>query len=789
MKEKRELAIKRKKEEEERDEAAKKERIRLKMEALGLPPLEEKCEPSKEGIERKQIEKRQAEPIVVERKDVEKEEVSPKTQVPATAHVVSTSTSRSAPKPPVPDASGTPQQYGMMKLHGTTSNHVAQTQGEGLNVEKTRPQASSQKVSPPGLEPKVEPIETLSSPRINGITPSKHPDAPIYRASDASNQNMLREPRPQPWNNTSRDPNAYTGWSGQGMSREPSTSSSVWGPTSHARNLGNGTFDRSIQRPQSRQQDHFASAALEPIGPPKHLQRQREASEIRSHELGPTPVVEDFQTIPSFPPSEAPPPPARPELTGPSPNVNAHIALSQFETGTQFKSQVNNVERSVRGSEQQKSTLAAWGNFHATDAEKNRQAAQKFAAKQADEARLGIRPPEPQLPIMNETWRQSKVDEHGQRQIIGVSKGQNTLDRFVVPQINEDIQGASFQAPGSMLSYPPAGIGRGSRFFPAGTGMHPQYQHGARFTPDYRRSFSPPPPEDGSHFHPAYVCDSMRPHVNLPFVKDKPKVKLPPTISSPMQSPQLSEVRAVPLRAASQPLVNNPSWQDRFNGLLGVKKLSPEKKFVHVAEFSATKVPLDSPPVQISASVSLPPKSGEAISRSLEVASKAMEDEEALFENREFGSLPAVQIPTQAPEVGWSAVQTPKRGQYRNSKLSKEVESASKEALVEKEIMSGGAVLIFIRMLGMPVPKSVALSRPGSKGAVQGQTASRPYQGRNTNRAFKSRESSGNFTSDQKNTQRGSQRNAPQSGPPPQARGQPSKNHPAWGQRATNVVH
>lgn len=123
---------------------------------------------------------------------------------------------------------------------------------------------------------------------------------------------------------------------------------------------------------------------------------------------------------------------------------------------------------------------------------------------------------------------------------------------------------------------------------------------------------------------------------------------------------------------------------------------------------------------------------GEAISQSLEVASKAMEDEEALFENREFGSLPAVQIPTQAPEVGWSAVQAPKRGQYRNSKLSKEVESASKEVFIEKDIASSnGGVLIFIRMLGMQFPKSVSMSRLGSQGAGYGQSASRPYQGRN----------------------------------------------------------
>ena len=789
MKAKREMAIKRKKEEEEREEAAKRERIRLKMEQLGLEPLEEKREPAKEEPE-KQIEKRQIDPVIVEKRDPEKQEVFSNSQVLAPAQEVSASTSRSPPKPPAPDAFGMPQQYGMMRLHPATSNNVPQPPSERSTMEKTRLQAPSQRISPPGLEPKTEQPEPLPSPRVNGVTPSKHPDAPIYRAPDASNQNIARETRQQPWNNASRDPNAYTGWSGQGMAREPSASSSVWGPPSHARNLGNGTFDRSVQRPQSRPQEQFASPALEPIGPPRHLQRPRESSEIRSHEMGPSPVVEDFQTIPTFPPSEAPTPANRPEHPGPPPSSDTHVTPPQFGTGTQFKSQINNVERPVRSSEPQKSTLAAWGNFQTTDAERNRQATQQYAARQAEEARLGVRRPEPQLPTMNETWRQAKVDEHGQRQIVGVVKGQNTHDRFVGPQINGDVQSPSFTAPVNLPSYSAGGIGRGSRFFPAGTAIHPQYQNGGRYPPGYRSSSSPPPPEDWAHFHPAYIRDSLRPQVNLPFVKDKPKVKLPPAVNTPVQSPQLTEVRAIPIRAASQPLVNNPSWQDRFNGLLGVKKPSPEKKFAQVAEFSATKVPLDSPPVQISAAVSLPPKSGEAISRSLEVASKAMEDEEALFENREFGSLPAVQIPTQAPEVGWSAVQAPKRGQYRNSKLSKEVDSASKETFIEKDISSStGGILIFIRMLGMQVPKSVSISRPASQGPGHAQSASRSYQGRNASKGFKPRDSSGNFNSEQKNPQRGPQRNVTQSGPPGPARGQPGKNHPAWGQRATNAVH
>ena len=171
-----------------------------------------------------------------------------------------------------------------------------------------------------------------------------------------------------------------------------------------------------------------------------------------------------------------------------------------------------------------------------------------------------------------------------------------------------------------------------------------------------------------------------------------------------------------------------------------------------------------------------------------------MEDEEALFENREFGSLPAVQIPTQTPEIGWSAVPAPKRSHYKNSKLSREVDSTSKEAFIEKEIISNGGVLIFVRMLGMSYPKSVALSRPGSASGSgsqnlgHAQSGPRPYQGRNQNKGFKPREGPGSYGNDSKNPPRGPPRNVPATAPPSQVR-QPSKNHPAWGARATNAVH
>ena len=798
MKEKREMAIKRKKEEEEREEAAKKERIRLKMEKLGLPPLTEKKEAGKKEPEKKEIEKRGSEVVKPEKKELEKQEVVNNVpQAPTQPQEVPAVSSGSPPKPPVPDASGTPQQYGMMRVHGAPSNNVPPPSSERLIIEKTRAQAPPQRISPPGLEPKVEQGEPLPSPMVNGVTSQKQADHPMHRLSDVPNQNVVREPRQQPWGNAPRDPNSYTGWNGQGIARDQSTSSNVWGPPSHSRTLGNGTFDRSVQRPQSRPQEQFASPALAPIGPPRNLQRPREQTEpLRPNEASPAPVVEDFQTIPSFPPSEAPAPSiSRPDLTSRSSNGEKQISPHHFINGVQPKPQINNMERPSQGPEQQRSALAAWGNSPAMlareDAEKSRQLAQQHAARLAEEVRTGIRH-EPQLPVMNETWRQVRVDEQGgQRHIVGVSRGQNTHGSSVSSQMNGDVRSGPFLNGATMTPVTAASVGRGSRFFPsAGRGVSAQYPGGSPWMPGYPRSPSPPPPDTDAECHPAFIGDRKHPLVNLPYMKEKPKVRLPPSVTTPVQSPRMAEVRAVPFRAVSQPLVNNPSWQDRFNGLLGVKKTSPDKKFAHVADFSATKVPLDLPSVQFSASVSLPPRSGEATSQSLQVASKDIEDEEALFENREFGSLPVVLIPTKAPEVGWEPAKPMKKGQYKQPKLSKEVEAASREPFVEREITSAGGILIFVKMMGMAVPKSATMPRRDRQNGGHGASRPRNFSGNaKSGKGAKSRESSGNYNNSPKPLHSGPQRSITHGGPNQHMRTQPSKSQSVWGSRVANAVH
>lgn len=797
MREKRELAVKRKKEEEEKEEAERKERIRLRMEKLGLPPLVEKKETEKTVPEKKEAESKEVETIKAESTDVGLKGAKPENpQTLAQPPEVSTSTPRSPPKPPVLDASGAPKQYGLMKMHGPALSNGIQPSSERHITDTQKAAGSSQQLMPPGHEATVKENQPSSSPKANGDICNKQVDSHITPSPKAPSQDLFKAPRPQPWKNIHNDTDSFASWNGAGMTTHSSPVGNLWGPPTNFKSLGNGTFDRSVQRPQSRQppyQDHYMQPPPQPIGPPKHLQRPRQSPEpARAQDLiSPAPVAEDSQTIPTFPSSDAPSTSFvnRGNMTNQNGSGETPVLPSQTPPEKQTKPEVDG-ERPSRSQDPPRSTLAAWGNFHITsareEAETRRQAAQEHAARLAEEARTGIRH-EPQLPVMNETWRQLKVDDNvGRRQVIGVSK--NAHESIPDQQVSGDIRNSPFaNQPNATVA---AGVGRGSRFFPGpGQAVQAQAQRAVSQPVGFNRPVSPPPPESANH--PAYIRTQQRPLVNLP--SPKPTVRLPPSSATPVYSPVLAEVPIVPLRAVSQPLVNNPSWQDRFNGLLG-KKPSPDKKFALVAEFSATtKVPLEVPTVQVSAAaVSLPAKEEEAIQLidSGEVTSKATEDEEALFENRAFGSLPTVLIPSNAPE----AVPL-KNGKVQSRGLprTKEVDPQTVKNLEDKENEISNGIVIFIKLIGMEGRKSKTL--PRLKGYAPNQGAPRNNRHPSTNskpgKGYKPRESSGSYNGPQKSAQPNTtQRNSMPNGVNPQTRSQFGKHNPNWNasQRVANPV-
>lgn len=767
MKEKRELAIKRKKEEEEKEEAAKKERIKLKMEQLGLAPL------GKEGSEKKPNEVKQ----------VVKREVNQEAQKPVQPQEDAAQAPQSPPKPPMPDNCGGTKQYGVMKMHGPSlTNGITPTDRPKEDVPNSL--QSTQRISLSKTESPARGEDRISSPLTNGdIKRSiKEPSAP--GSPEARDQPLFQPQRQRPWNNVPRDPSAFTGWSGNGMTTHSAPTGNLWGPPPSYKALGNGVFDGNVPRPSSRHApypDHHSQPTPQPIGPPRSSQRPRESPESgRVQHANSSPLTENFQSMPSYPSQEGHPTP----FNRAEPSAVAQRPLAPSETAVSIQPKPNiSPERLQLDPGQQRSKLAAWGSFQSTsakdDAEKRRQAAQENAARLAEEARTGIRY-EPQLPVLNETWRQVKVDdEAGQRRLIGVAKGSIVPDATSRQQVNGDIRLPQFANPPQLGHHAGAGAGRGSRFFPtSGQGYYNQ-QRAATYTMGYNRSPSPPPPD--SVHHPVYARSQARPLVNLPITKPKPTVRLPPALTTAPPTPVMADIQAVPLRAVSQPLVQNPSWQDRFNGLLGVKKpsISPEKSFAEMAGFSETKLPFELPPVQVSAAVSLPLKDADATKPegSAAVASIFVEDEEALFEEREFGSLPIVLLPTINPKVklqknrkGLPKVKEPRPVQDVVSKGVLEF------SLEDKEHDDPNGFAVFINFKGVPFPKKKIMPRTNVTVTVQNQRGNRNFSNTNKGgRGPKSREASGNFGT-QKPVQNGPQRTPIQSGANTHGKGVRTKN-------------
>lgn len=769
MREKRELAKKRKKDEEEQEEAEKKERIRLKLEKLGLPPLPQNNEASKEAL-------------------------APTSQ-PTT---VLSHPAQSPPKPPVPDTSGAPIQYGVMKVHGPQLAVVTQPAAGSVAEEAAKPRRSNRDVE------QGEP-DALQPPLTNGIVRNESQDEVSAQGLlDTPDHAPMQDQRLQPWKNVQSGPDSYTSWGGAAMTTHSSPATNLW---SHPGHIGNGDirnahFDRNAARPTPRQspyQQHMASPAPQPIGPPRNFQRP----------LGPTEVSqassslhraskEDSQTVPTFSKPVSPPMVSQP----PSPAINRTNRNSSNtessgppSSGTLPMASVSQ-GRYPQVPDTQRPNVSAWSNFAASSAKEEAQKNYKASQEQID------RLPEeaPLQPVLNETWRQVRVDDQaGQRQVVSVSKSRDVQSSAVSSQLNGDTRNSAFTSP---MQFPPMnaalpsaiGPSRGSRFFPSpGQGGQAQNQRAASYTVGSRRLASPPPPD--SDDHPAFIGASGHPLVNLPL--PKPKVKLPPAATISIQPLITLDQPIVSMQAVSQPLVKNPSWQARINGLLG-SRLSTDRKVQTQVEFSTTKLPFDVAPVRDTAAVSLPPKDpveqDADVGDAEDVASKIVEDEEALFEEREFGSLPAVRIPASAPVALWQPAQPPKNNRPR-PKILKETEVVSAEPFVfipttkDKDQRN---MQIDIRVPGMASSIPKPMPRAAAQSLLRDQQPRRNISlSARPRKPLPSRESSSNYASSrpsQSGPQNGPPRPAVQISASQQARPSFGPNNSAWARRIPGAV-
>lgn len=566
MKEKVELARKRKQEEEARLEAEKQERIKLKL--ASLAPLPDKQQKKLEDTPTASA----AEPV----------KEAPQAQAP------------SPPKPPVPQASGAPQQYGMMKVHPMDS------------VKQNR-------ISPPQDSQSQQPAPKIS-PAMNGIRPS-----------DLQGSTLVdRSPRV---------PKATVGGDARsGWNDHRSAPANLWGPMNNNKALGNGTFDQGL-----------AGYA------PQELS-SRTSSTPQGWMNGRTPV-NDRSPQPQFASQHLPGIHPQPTVSMPEQTLAAN---SEVDSGLPTSKpapigppQANRGQQnwqpspSIGGGSQ---GVTAWNNFHQVASQQERaddeRAQKEIAARREEQLRTGVK----QGPAytFNETWKQVHLgDQAGQRAVTGIN--QSTVAAA------SDF-GAIGAPPGPRNSrfFPPGADARRA----VTHGGFPPERSGSPSPPPAEEYASGHPAFDGNFQRPIISFPRKKPIVHFPssaIAAPAPSPSPPPPApAQPMSWARLASQPppATQPRTVSQPNAGNQSWQDRISGLFA--KDGPKTPGPALAVASSSRDPLDVLASNPSASVSLPPKQNDDYFQDAgKVSSKqiGVEEEEDLFEDRETGDLPVVKPP------------------------------------------------------------------------------------------------------------------------------------------------
>jgi len=791
MREKREAAIKRKAEEEAKEEAERRERIRLKMEKLGL-------------MNDKKGKKETAEEAATS-KNASKEPQDVKNVTP-----------RSPPKPPVPNVSGVPQQYGLMKVHASHPvNGLSLTNGlPEKKLNDFTPLESGDAVIEP-VDVSAAPSSTLTIASATIAAAPQHDESAGYSSKEVKPSQSPRQlhvdpthvqptvdPRQQPWKSAQHGSNGYSTWnnSSSGMTTHSVPGGNLWGPPANHRALGNGDFQSNVQRPQSRQppyQSHISSPPPQPIGTPRHLQQSRATSGqqgfAKPSETSLRSSVEDSQTIPAFPSPEPLQASASAQTQGRhqhQPTMATTDVMSQLPVMATPAAH-NTTHQTQRPTAAPKSGLSAWTSFSTSiakqDAEKNDRAYRENQARLVEEKRAGAKQ-EVQLPVFKEEWRQVKTGSGaGQRKVLAAlpPEPQPQPLNHGQPVLGE-ISGETATKPLANLA--PAAPQARSRY----SELFEQSQRavGAPMHMSRSASASPPPPD--SRDHPAYVATSQRPLVNLPgskpkFAGPRPTVKLPPPTVFPQS--EASEPRVAASRSVSQPSTGASSWRDKINGLLG--KPSPEKKFANMLDFSSSKVPLELPSVTHSAAVALPPKDDDitiiGTAEALQIPTKTVEEEDALFEERDFGSVPIVHVPVMAPVQAWTPAGPPQSYRARFMVLSEQHTMSVLASLPGLDETSRANVLpIIIRIGNMTAPKIKMMTRPMGYGSSRSKNGN-SSKSKTRHHPPKSRDSSAAYPSS-KPAHNNSTRPPVQSGPNQQARPKGNNGNMSWARRASGAV-
>lgn len=640
MKEKRLEARQRRLEQEEKERAAKEERIRQKLAALGPAP-----------------DKPQRKDSIESRK--------PQTPTAPPATIV-----QSPPKPPVPEPTGEPKQYGMMKVHHPDSvKKLVAANERDRAVEKPHAEKTS-----PHLRRGPSPHRDLK----------REPAAPtaIQPQHEISPQIAKVDEHDAQWRGSLNASGTYAPWStNPNLGATSPSLKNPWKPLSSDRTLGNGIFEQSLGGFSSREIPLRSQLGLDQSAmPPQSFTGPPESAQISPL---PSPETRHAAHDPLSPIG-------RPGPIGPPSSQQANWQQDSRAAGG----------------------LGAWNNFHAVAAQREHEEAEKyrqeFKAKRERE-RAGAAPA-PGPVGFQQTWTQVRSqDQAGQRHVIGVSEGvvgkkngspSNPLTGLDVPV---DSLPFSESHARSMANAPV----RSSRFFPHVT----EQAKRLAVEKEYQRSPSPPPPEDMSS-HPVFYGGSGRPLVHLP--NPRPVVKLPPqALAAPAPPPTFASMAAAGPRPSSSPVPTAISWQEKINGLFGKKTPTQKKSVLAVAP--ASKVPLD---VQLPAavvSVSFPNIGIGLQTGDGDLAVQQVEEQDDIFEDREPGSLPGVRVPNMAPPAAWHAAPAPSQARLRAKNLRQlQIHSIEPYMVGLGEKDQFGHIQCSIRFPGAVESKTLSLPKKAS---------------------------------------------------------------------------
>ncbi|KAH0169757.1 hypothetical protein KCU82_g4987, partial [Aureobasidium melanogenum] len=765
MQEKREAAIRRRQEEEAREEAERRERIRKKMEALGMP-LEKT--PSQDKTER-----------------AEKKEPEAQKQM-------------DAPNPPIskasPEKTPATEPAAPIEEAPRTGAHVSPVKQlsprKEKSVESSLPFGQNQSsITRPAHK-------TLSSPQLPGLqqhSPNGPARSPYQQSSlqgmNTSSFSSPSDQKAQPArlpSISSGDSFTTTPWGSASMTSH--TAPALWGPPpSNNRHIGNGTFDAGYSSisPSSRPQAQNA-----PFNAPFNRSYPSRVSPKAFGQSGSAqsdPMNQQYGSLSTID-SRMPEPSGASALAGTSPLPEpARLA---------YPAPIAPPQKTAPRQQPLRDT-SAWTNFS-----NNAQAARDDAQSAAHLQNERIKPSSPQQShhahsnwTVTETFRQTRGSENRWLEdetptrtaarvpgphragAIGAARlgphrtsqnvpGPHRTNQVVPgPQSPIDQQSMHHPPPPSsdQLHMPGEGIVRlptGPSSFSRSFGSPGNATTGVRLPPlaAYANNIQPPPlpvqpstpgaaPQQSRFFpsalyggspppeeadHPVFGGNSKHPHVNLPT--PKPKVKLPPvTVTDREQPSPVTMPRSVhSYTVGARPLVQTSDWQARFNGLFGKAQVttttppSPPKTPPKVqapapAVASVSRTSSDFVIAQSGTTVSLP-RSASPPSTYTKIVSKPGVDD--IFDGElSFGSTPRVFLPrgvtySEPP----ATVSSPTRP---NSRFHKFVDSQSKRIFFFHDNATQDITVQIKLPLPWFVARHVTLERK-NKGAPSHRNSNRP---------------------------------------------------------------